>query len=356
MTTDTLVWFELLIVTLLGLSIGSFTNTVIFRVPRSRSVIRPRSMCPHCETPILSSDNVPVVSYILLRGRCRSCKARISLQYPAVEGLVAALFLLAFLSFGPTWSLLPAFGFIFAVIALSFIDVEHRLLPDVITYPGLVLSCFAAGLGWSLDTLPAIAPHTSYPRLWCAGLIAASGPFMWLADWIDFHLVGKRIEYEADEAEEEPSQNWLTPATFALSLACALFYLGWSTVWPGRSAPDSTVADLHRLVGAYVGAFIAGGMLWSTRILYYVVRRSEGTGFGDIKMMFFVGAFLGWRLAFLTILAGSVLGSIAGLGAIIRKRDRLMKIPFGIFLGAGALIGLFLGARMVGWYFAHWIK
>jgi leader peptidase (prepilin peptidase) / N-methyltransferase len=129
---------------LFGLVVGSFLNVVIHRVPLRRSIVWPSSQCPTCGTPIKSFDNVPLLSYSLLRGKCRECKARISPRYPLVEGLTGLLFGLAAYEFGLSLALVPALVFIAVSIALAGTDLEHRLLPNAIVFPatlvGLVLS------------------------------------------------------------------------------------------------------------------------------------------------------------------------------------------------------------------------
>src|SRR5215210_6343754 len=146
---------------LFGLVVGSFLNVVIHRVPRRQSVVWPASHCPHCGEPIRTSDNVPLVSYLLLRGRCRNCKEPISVRYPAVEATTGLLFGAAAYEFGPSLALLPALVFISALIPLSVIDLEHRLLPNVIVGPaalaGLILSILVGPAGWWIYPLSAIA-------------------------------------------------------------------------------------------------------------------------------------------------------------------------------------------------------
>lgn len=356
MPADPAIWIQALFVTLLGLAFGSFTNTVIYRVPRFQSVVAPRSRCPHCGIEIQLRDNVPIISFLALKGRCRTCQWRIPLQYPFVELFTATLFLASYATFGPSIRLIPVSAFVCVVVALSVIDLHHRLLPDVITYPAFVLSFFAAAMGWALEaeTVPPTDP--AHPMIWTATLIGLSGLVLWVIDWIDIQLVAKRLECDAEESPEEPARAWLTPATVGLSALCAALYLIWAGLLASGREPGAHWADLERVKGAYLGATVAGGIIWAMRIIYFLVRREEGTGFGDVKMMMFVGGFLGWRFGFSTILLASVLGSVAGLAAIIKSRDRSIKIPFGIFLGAGALISLFLGAQLLGWYFSRWAE
>jgi leader peptidase (prepilin peptidase)/N-methyltransferase len=149
---------------LIGLAVGSFLNVVIHRVPRKLSVVRPRSACPSCGTPIAERDNVPVISWLLLRGKCRTCSQPISPRYPVVELLTAVLFAGAAVRFGYDWSL-PAFLVLLAgLLALAFTDLEHFLLPVRIVYPvgGLLAALLAV----------AAAVNGSWSRL---GVAAACG-------------------------------------------------------------------------------------------------------------------------------------------------------------------------------------
>src|SRR5215203_3118211 len=150
-----------LVAILFGLVVGSFLNVVSHRVPHHESVVWPTSHCPHCGEPIRPWDNVPLISYLLLRGRCRNCKEPISARYPAVEALTGLLFGAAAYEFGVSLALLPALVLISALIALAVIDLEHRLLPNVIVGPaalaGLVLSILANPAGWWTYPLSAIA-------------------------------------------------------------------------------------------------------------------------------------------------------------------------------------------------------
>ncbi|HYN84072.1 MAG TPA: prepilin peptidase [Pyrinomonadaceae bacterium] len=270
------VLFVLAFVAVAGACIGSFLNVVIHRVPREESIVFPNSRCPACGTNIRPYDNLPVVSWLVLRGRCRACRAPISARYPAVEALTAALFALTFLV-RPAVSLSLLFDLVFvaAVVALVFIDAEHMILPNAITYPGFLLALLARALVPNLDGV--------------AFVTDPSGAF---------------------------------PA-WALSLA-----------------------------GALVGAAVGGGSLWLVGWLWQRARGVEAMGLGDVKMMLMVGAYLGWPLTVLTIFLGVVTGSLAGVSLMLKRgeRDMQMLLPFGIFLGVGALVSLLFGGAIVGWY------
>ena len=138
-------------VTLLGLMLGSFMNVCIYRLPRGLSPVRPRSGCPNCGHMLAWYENVPVVSYLVLRGRCRKCRVAISPMYPIIEAITGAAFLAAYLWYGPSALLIVRLAFAWAMIALFVIDYQHQILPNVITIPGIVigiLSNILAGPGW----------------------------------------------------------------------------------------------------------------------------------------------------------------------------------------------------------------
>jgi leader peptidase (prepilin peptidase)/N-methyltransferase len=140
---------EAALLTAFGLAVGSFLNVCIHRLPRTQSIVRPGSRCPRCRTPLRWHDNVPLLGYLLLRGRCRACGQPISVQYPAVEAVTAAVFVLHYLAIGWEPLLIPRLLFASAMIALFAIDLEYQLLPDAITLPGIV-----AGFAFSLVLPP----------------------------------------------------------------------------------------------------------------------------------------------------------------------------------------------------------
>ena len=158
---------ELAIVAFFGLAVGSFLNVVIHRVPRGESVVSPGSRCPACGYKLRAIDNIPVISYAMLLGRCRQCRARISPRYPLVELATAVLFVLHYFVFGWTPLLAVRLVFAAAMVALFAIDLEHHLLPDVITLPGI-----GAGLAASLFLPPGIRDSL-------IGILAGGG-VLWL--------------------------------------------------------------------------------------------------------------------------------------------------------------------------------
>lgn len=267
---------------ILGAIIGSFLNVVIHRVPREQSIVFPNSACPSCRTPLRPYDNIPVLSFIILRGRCRFCRKPISIRYPTVEALTALLFVATAFHDGASFALPFDLAFVAALIVLIFIDAEHMILPNVITYPGIVFAVLA---------------RVALP-----------------------YLAG------AQQLDDLPGLMLRFPPTLPL----------WSV----------------SLIGAAIGALVGGGSLWLMGFVWEKLRGVEAMGLGDVKMMFMVGAFLGWRLAILTIFIGVFSGSLTGI-AMMLKRGRSnmqMMLPFGIFLGVAAIASLFVGHRIVEWY------
>lgn len=262
---------------LFGLVIGSFLNVCIVRIPEGKSIVMPASACPKCGAAIKPWDNIPVVSWLLLGGKCRACKTPISGMYPTVELLTGALFCGCYYAFGLTTEALKWAVFSALLIVLVFTDMRERILPDVVNFSG-----FAAGLVLSLVTKP------------------SDGVALWIANRIfDF-----------------------PPPAPVLSLADAL-----------------------------LGAAFGGGLLWLVAEAYFRLRGREGMGLGDVKMMLMAGAFLGLKRTLLTILAGSVLGSVLGLAFMLAKRKGSdYELPFGTFLGMAAVLVMFFGTPLVNWY------
>jgi leader peptidase (prepilin peptidase)/N-methyltransferase len=127
------------LIILVGLVLGSFLNVCIYRIPQKKSILFPGSLCPKCGTKIRYRDNIPLLSYILLGGKCRKCKEKISLQYPLVEFITPLLLVLTYWRFGLTWSFAARSILTLVLIATFFIDLKHRIIPDVLTLPGIII-------------------------------------------------------------------------------------------------------------------------------------------------------------------------------------------------------------------------
>ncbi|MFZ5764977.1 MAG: prepilin peptidase [Thermodesulfobacteriota bacterium] len=237
----------------LGAIVGSFLNVAILRLPvPGQSVIFPASHCPACKTPLAWYDNIPLLSFLILRGRCRSCRAAISWQYPAVE-LAMAFFSLALVLHFDFPS--PFFGFFLftaALLVIIVIDFRHQLIPDIISIPGILI-----GFAFSF--------------------------FNPLVTWSDSGL----------------------------------------------------------------GILFGGGSLFLVTWGYYLFTGRVGMGGGDIKLLAMIGAFLGYQCLFFVIFSSALLGSLAGIVAMVKqKKGGQTVIPYGPFLATGALLYLFFAPQI----------
>jgi leader peptidase (prepilin peptidase)/N-methyltransferase len=249
----------------LGAIVGSFLNVVIHRYPREESIVFPGSHCPHCNAPIHWYDNIPILSYVVLLARCRSCKAPISPRYPLVELANALFYLAIFLNTGATIGFVLLAAIISMTIALIYIDAEIQILPDVIDLPGI-----------------------------------------------------------------------------ALGIAVGALAVG---AWYSNLTLSSSILD------AVLGALFGASVLIAIIGIYWLVRRVEGMGQGDVKMIAMIGATLGWRAIPGVLLLASITGAIVGLPLAIRSnRGMQLPIPFGVFLGFAALVVLFFGPTLSEWY------
>ena len=249
---------EIIFIGLFGLAWGSFLNVVIYRLPRGMSLLHPPSSCGGCAQKIKFYDNIPVFSYLILRGKCRTCGTRIPVSTLLVEILTPLSFLLIHQKHALSFFFFASCLFASAMIVLGFIDFYHQILPDEITLPGIV---------------------------------------------------------------------------------CALVY-----------APFRT--DLN-LTQALVGAVVGAGFLLFVYGAYYLFRKKEGLGMGDVTMMLLIGAYLGWRLTFFTLILASFTGALVGVFFILtQKKDLQYSLPFGTFLAPSAFFALLWGESIIRAYLA----
>lgn len=244
-----MLWFGLI-----GAAIGSFLNVVIYRIPRGFYLNLPsRSFCRNCLTQLTWYENIPLISYWLLRARCRHCKSKIAIRYWLVELLTAALFMAVYANFGLSSATLFYSLLVALLVAITFIDIDFRIIPDVISIPFTV---FALVIVW----------------------------FFYREHFLD-HILA--------------------------TLSGSLFF-----------------------------AMIA--------YFYEKVRKQEGLGFGDVKLIAMIGAFLGLRPVLLTIILSSFIGSAYGILLIVFQKKNLQHaVPYGPFLALGALVSLFWGNELI---------
>ena len=251
-------WILDLLTVLLGLILGSFLNVCIHRLPREMSIVRPRSCCPSCNGTIAWFDNIPLLSYLLLRGKCRHCGEGIPIRYPLIEAITGLISWLVFYRFGLSVAYPVYFLYAASLLVVSVIDLDYRIIPDQISLSGIVI-----------------------------GLLLAA----------------------------------FTPV----------------------------IPFLDSLAGFALG----GGSLLLVGMAYEAVRKQEGIGGGDIKLLAMIGAFTGWKGVLFTIFGGSLIASIVGITLmIVRRTNGQVPIPFGPFLSGASFLYILVGDRLIQAYWA----
>ncbi len=316
------------LVFLFGAIIGSFLNVCIVRMPKEESIVTPRSHCTVCKKMIPWYDNIPLFSYLILRGRCRFCRSRFSFRYFLVELLTA----LSFLGFSKYYGLTPVtFAYFFMLgcfIIATFVDFEHRIIPDEVSvggmWVGLFLSCFIPQLHQISDKALAVG-QLSMRIIVLACLLGHS---------IDF-LTHKR---KPDHDDRVLFFLIITLLAVQWGLMLLLQTVSSSAkVWPYLRSADASL----------VGLLFGGGMIYAMGLIGDIIFRKESMGGGDVKLMALMGAFLGWEIAFLTFFIAPFFGAFYGIAEKIRTKES--TIAFGPFLVLGCLVSMFYGDQIITW-------
>jgi leader peptidase (prepilin peptidase)/N-methyltransferase len=351
-------WLFRVFAFLFGAAVGSFLNVCIYRLPLDLSVNQPRrSFCPACKTPIPWPQNIPLLSWLVLRGKCANCGSKIAFRYFAVELLTALFFLAIWLVF--PWPIALAYWlFVSLLIVATFIDFAHFIIPDEVTIGGI-----GAGLVASV-ALPELMEQSSRLRGlgWSLGAAALGYALLWLVLEAGKKAFGKkRIRLEAP-----------TPFSWTREGDDAEFVLGEERgLWSEHFARETDLMLLHCEEAQVDGRIFAKTILKAhynrltidqetfpldsigriSGIVHELQIPREAMGRGDLKFLAAIGAFLGWRAVLFSIFAGSLAGSVVGLTTLaLGKRAASAKIPFGPYLALGALAWMFFGARLLRWY------
>ncbi|MBL9113769.1 MAG: prepilin peptidase [Verrucomicrobiaceae bacterium] len=376
MSYETLNLFLHILVFFMGAGIGSFLNVVIYRLPLGMSVNKPvRSFCPSCKKQIPFYRNIPLFSWLALRGKCADCGSPISVRYFLVELLVGVLFYAIFLSFAGPWNQISQWGpivlaywvFFALLVSGTFIDLEHFILPHEITIGGAVTGVLFAF--WA----PAIVGQEGHQM---GVLVSFLSAFLGLGLLWSVVELGKmmfgRLNLKFDSAEKfsifEPNaddppvlrcqgddlswQDIFTRDSDRLIITCSKLQVeerSWSNVIaevkmetitvksdPKAKTGDSIpLADVKRIDGE----------------CSHITIPREAMGFGDVLFIAMIGAFTGWKGVLFTVFAASIIGTIfAVFPRLIGKQDWASRIPFGPYLAAGAGLFVFWGPQWIDWY------
>jgi len=256
-----------------GSVVGSFLNACIYSLPRQGSRVFIHPYCTSCGTPSKPYDIIPIVSYIILLGRCRACGSRISPTYLVVELLSGVVSALLVWRFGISLTSLFYLIFLFSLIVVTFIDLEHRIIPNVITLPGIIV-----------------------------GLIYNALNTNWVTLQMDF-------------------------SSFQFTLSDFL-----------------RISDEVGIIGSILGIILGGGILYFIGFIYEAIKKREGMGMGDVKLLAMIGAFIGWKGVIFVAFLSSLFGVLVGIPIILFKRgDLKYAIPYGPFLSLAAAFYCFTG-------------
>ena len=256
-----------------GSIIGSFLNVCIYRLPREESIAYPGSHCTSCDQSISFYNNIPILSYLFLNGKCSKCESKISPRYPIVEILTGLLFVTTVWSFGLTTQTFFYLIFLSSIVTITFIDLEHMIIPNFITYPGIIVG----------------------------------------------------ILYNALRTDWGNSSELINKFSFGIQD----FFL---------------LLNELPILNSLFGVILGGGILLVIAYAYEIIKKRQGMGMGDVKLLAMIGAFFGWEGVLFVIFLGSILGSVIGISIIIAKRgDLKYALPFGPFLSIAAVIYIFTG-------------
>jgi len=343
-----------------GCMVGSFLNVCIYRMPLDLSVVSPPSHCPHCKYSIPFYLNVPLLTWLMLRGRCKNCGAPISPRYFFVELFTGLTFLTCWLVFGAYSPLLALVYCLFlaGLIAATFIDFEHFIIPDEITLGGTVVGLL---ISLALPSLHGVRTHGE--GFWQGIVGAAAGAGIVYAVLRGGKLLFGRQKVKLSEG---------TKVVFSETALCLpeeevpyeeLFYRESDTVVlrartvelvdRGYENVDVRLALRKTPPVLQIGdeKIDAASVLHVEAVCSELVLPREAMGLGDVKFMAAIGAFLGWQAAIFTLLGASMIGAVyGGTMVALHKQKWSGRLYFGPFLALAATIWLFCGPQLVAWY------
>ncbi|MGA3144909.1 MAG: prepilin peptidase [Verrucomicrobiota bacterium] len=347
----------------LGCIVGSFLNVCIYRLPLGMSIITPRSHCPYCKYSIPWYLNIPLVTWLALRGRCKNCGAPISWRYFAVELLTGVAFLSCWLAFGNAGHPLPSMPvalvyavFLAGLIAATFIDFEHFIIPDEITFGGMAVGFAASFFVPSLHDASTL--NVGLRRSFIGAIVGAAtiygilrlGKLLFGRQWVKWprdakiiftetsvHLPDKEIPY--DELFYRKSDVIMLHAR-----TVELVDRGYQDVLV-RLSPSALEIGEEKMNPNDVPCMEA--------VSTEIVLPREAMGLGDVKFMGAIGAFLGWQGVVFSLMFSSLIGAVVGVTLIVmRRREWSSRMPYGPYIALAAAVWIFGGKKLVPWLLA----
>ena len=377
---ETLIPFLAIISFIIGASIGSFLNVVIYRLPRGISVNKPRrSFCPTCNYKIPFYLNIPIISWLILLGKCRNCSSKVSIRYLLVELISGVLFLACWLIYALPLSgqfqityylVLPGWFLISLLVSASLIDYEHQIIPDALNVIGLISGLIFAIMFPLIpfNIMGVDSFFNSDEITWYKSFIISllSGAFGFLIIY-SIVFLGKIVfgikvlsknksnEWSIVEGEENPVllfddqeinfEDLFFVGTEKLVFECQKFDLNGNEIITDKVSVFYDRIDYNNESIEISDWVSVGGK--SVKITYH----REAMGFGDVKYMAMIGVFIGWKGILFTLFTASIIGTVVSLpGKILKSDNALNRIPFGPFLSLGAIIWLFYGPQLLDWY------
>jgi leader peptidase (prepilin peptidase) / N-methyltransferase len=362
---------------ILGALIGSFGNVVIYRLPAKKSVVWPRSSCPKCGHMIRPWENIPVISWLFLRGKCANCKNPISIRYPLIEALTAAGFVILALRFPVEtygFTVFPLLAIFAMLVMMSMIDIDHYILPDSLTLPALIVAI--------LGTL-VYAPESGLPSLMQALVGGAIGAGIIAL----INRVGSLVLRRFADTKERLWPIGMDQVNVAavggalggwwvgLGAATASFIANLIARKPLRipeqfiyafwvialvfSVTNLVIHPIQSIAGSLAATgiiSIVGATFWWLRDIFSKQPETPqedddepvAMGFGDVKLAAVLGAILGWQNLLVALLFAFVIGAIGGVIGRLAGGSRM--VPFGPYLAIGGMLALFVGQPLIGWY------
>lgn len=362
---------------IIGALIGSFGNVVIYRLPLKKSVVWPGSSCPKCGHKIKPWENIPILSWLFLRGKCSSCNDPISIRYPLIEALTAAGFVILSLRFPiETYGLtvFPLLAIYAMLVMMSMIDVDHYILPDSLTLPALMVGILGTFVYAPESGLPSLMPALAggaigagiialinrvgslvlrrfadtKERLWPIGMdqvnVAAVGGALggW---WLGLGVAA--ASFVANLVARKPLRI-PEPFMYAFWVIALVFSVTNLIIHPVQSIAGSlAAAGIISIVGA---------TFWWLRDIFSKQTEAPqedddepvAMGFGDVKLAAVLGVFLGWQNMLVALLLAFVIGAVGGVIGRLAGGSRM--VPFGPYLAIGGMLALFVGQPLIGWY------